>query len=91
VDFSGPEYVIIDPEIIAEEGSVVFDVSEEAADESGEMDDMGRLVGIEDAERLVQFAEVTVHVSGEEDPLLLHAPPPESGSHWLRLDDVLQR
>lgn len=40
--------VVVDQEVIAEEGELVLHIAEEATDEGGEVDDVRRLVLVED-------------------------------------------
>lgn len=86
----GPEDVVVDETVVAEEGELVLHILEQTADEGGEMDDVRRLMLVEDGHRLLEIAQVPV-LGAEEDPRFLCVQFPETRTDRLRLDNVLDR
>ena len=58
--FGGPEDVVVDETVVAEEGELVLHILEQPADEGGEVDHVRRLVLGEDGHRLREVTQVPV-------------------------------
>ena len=88
--FGGPEDVVVDETVVAEEGELVLHILEQTADEGGEVDDVRRLVLLEDGQRRRETAQVPV-LGAQEDPRFVAVQFPKPRPERLRLDYVLDR